>query len=86
MYWIRLGFGIVFGLACGFLRLTEYVGLTAGLAGYFLSVYLFRYVMKIGVQEVESVRSFYMIGVGSYFLSWFTIWALLYTLAAVGVL
>jgi len=73
---MRVGLAILSGILCAFLRL-GLVGMTVGAGMYMVSYLLTRYVVKIDDDlEYET----YLLGLGTYVVTWITFWILLHTL------
>jgi hypothetical protein len=91
VYWLRLGFGILAALVCigyaiaanaissqpNFNLLLNSVSLT--LIVYVLSYYAIKARFRVKVQKTQKLLT---TGIGIYFLSWITFYALLYTTLA----
>lgn len=77
VYWMRFGLSIFSAILCAFLR-SNVEGLGVGVAIYLISYLLARHVVKpevnLGKYEI------YLLGLGTYFFTWVTLWILLHTL------
>lgn len=84
MYYIRVIFAVIGGLISGGLNIKGELGIVVG-AAVFLASYVF--LKSFGpFREIPDKKKYYMTGIFSYFLLWFTIWVisinLLYPAAA----
>ena len=77
VYWIRFFLGILSGLICAFLRLGV-EGLAVGPIIYLISVILTRYVIEPYITLEGS--QIYVLGLGTYIVTWLTFWILTNTL------
>jgi len=77
VYWMRFGLAILSALICAFLRL-NIEGLIVGIMIYLFSCIVFQYVIKTDVYFGQ--YWLYTMGIGTYFITWFTFWFLLNTL------
>jgi len=78
VYWTKFLLGVAAAVLCVVLNLTDLYGLIFGVALYFGSYVLYRYIL--GIDETISSTRLYTIGIGAYFLTWITLWAILNTL------
>ncbi len=77
IYWLRFGFAILSALLCTFLRLGK-EGLVVGIVIYVISYIVSRYLMRTSVNLGR--YEVYVLGLGTYIVTWFTFWILTYTL------
>jgi len=92
VYWLRFGFGILAALVCiGYSKAANAISSASGQTGVLLNsvslaiiVYVLSYyVLKTGFRgKVQKTSKLFTTGIGIYFLSWITFFALLYTLLA----
>ena len=77
VYWLRFGLAILSGLFCAFLGL-GLEGLAVGpllyLISYILTLYVIEPSINLGRYEV------YLLGLGTYLVTWLTFWILINTL------
>jgi len=77
VYWTRFGLATLSAILCAILKLSA-EGLAVGIVIYLISYLLARYAIKpdvtLGRHEI------YLLGLGTYFATWFTLWILIYTL------
>lgn len=91
MYWLRFGFGILaalicigYGVAANSISSGRNVNLLLNSVSLAIIVYVLSYyVMKAGFRpKVQKTQKLFTTGIGIYFLSWMTFFALLYTMLA----
>jgi len=80
IYWARFGLAIVAAVFCVLLNLKDFSGIATGIILYLASCLLFRRLFMTGSQAVMNVRKIYTTGVGVYFLTWITVWLMIYTI------
>jgi hypothetical protein len=83
LYWLRIGLGVLGGVAAYRVFGVDYVnGLLVGVIFYLASYYLARYIWfrKLERQDVGKI---YSTGIGGYILVFLFTWILLFTLASV---
>ncbi len=74
MYYIRVIFAVVGGLITGGLNIRGELGIIVG-ATVFLASYLFLKSVE-PFRGIPDKKKYYMTGIFSYFLLWFSIWVL----------
>jgi hypothetical protein len=92
VYWLRFGFGILAALICiGYAMAANAISSTQFSANlllnsvslaiivYVLSYYVLKAIFRLKVQKTQKLLT---TGIGIYFLSWITFYALLYTALA----
>jgi hypothetical protein len=92
VYWLRLGFGILAALVCIGYGLAEKAisstqfstnllldSISLAIIVYVLSYYVLKGIFRFKVQKTQKLLT---TGIGIYFLSWITFYALLYTALA----
>ncbi len=75
MYYVRVIFAIIGGVATGALQLTGIAGLAFGILIYIVTFLLFKH----GIPSFSSIpdkKKFYMTGIFSYFLLWYVCWVI----------
>jgi hypothetical protein len=89
VYWMRIGLGILFGVAAEYILGANsseivYYGLSLGILGYLVSYYLARLVWfrKLDRSNTSKV---YTTGIGAYVGMYLFTWVLLFTISLVGV-
>ena len=91
MYWLRFGFGILAALVCiGYSEAANAISSGSNVDVLLNSVslaiivyVLSYYIIKTGFQlKVQKTSKLFTTGIGIYFLSWMTFFALLYTMLA----
>jgi hypothetical protein len=92
VYWLRFGFGILAALVCigygvvanAISRTTFQYNLLLNSVSLAIIVYVLSYyVIKAGFRlKVQKTQKLLTTGIGIYFLSWITFFALLYTMLA----
>ncbi len=82
IYYTRLALGVFMGVLCGLLRLSGFLGLYVGIAGYVLSYYVIRVLFKLDPLKLEKPTSIYTSGGLGYFMLWLVSWTVMYTLYA----
>ena len=92
MYWLRFGFGILaalvcigYGMAANAISSTKFsVDVLLNSVSLAIIVYVLSYyVIKAGFRlKVQKTQKLFTTGIGIYFLSWMTFFALLYTMLA----
>lgn len=91
VYWLRFGFGILaalicigYGVAANSISSGRNVNLLLNSVSLAIIVYVLSYyVMKAGFRpKVQKTQKLFTTGIGIYFLSWMTFFALLYTMLA----
>jgi hypothetical protein len=80
VYWSKVILAVLVALICIFIPLTDLYGLLFGVAVYFGSIVIYRYVLDLWPKKIPSLKRIYMIGVGAYFLTWIALWGTLYTI------
>jgi len=80
VYWTRIGLAVLTAILCLGLQLLGIRGIILGVLMYVASYYLIRYGLGVEPKAVGGGNKLYMIGIGSYFIVWLFMWALLYTL------
>jgi len=92
VYWLRFGFGILaalvcigYGVAANAISSTTFSvnillnGVSIAIIVYVLSYYVIKAGFRLKVQKTQKL---FTTGIGIYFLSWVTFFALLYTILA----
>ena len=92
VYWLRLGFGVLAALVCIGYGLAEKAisstqfsanllldSISLAIIVYVLSYYVLKAIFRFKVQKTQKLLT---TGIGIYFLSWITFYALLYTALA----
>lgn len=79
VYWTRIGLGVLTAILCLGLQLLGIRGIILGVLMYVVSYYLIRYGLGVEPKAVGGGNKLLTIGIGSYFLVWLFMWALLYT-------
>jgi hypothetical protein len=80
VYWTRIGLAVLTAILCLGLQLLGIRGIILGVLMYVASYYLIRYGMGVEPKAVGGGNKLYTIGIGTYFIVWLFMWALLYTL------
>lgn len=76
-YWTRFGLAILSAIICASLRL-GIEGIAVGVVAYLISYVLARYLLEPSVNLGK--YEIYLVGSTTYFVTWLTLWILLYTL------
>ena len=85
LYWMRVGFGILFGVAAEYVfKLDYFDGILLGILGYLTSYYVARFVFFKTVDK-KNVSKLYTAGIGAYVMMFIFTWLLLFTLYVVKV-
>jgi len=91
VYWLRLGFGILAALVCiGYSKVANAISSTPNvnvllnsvslaIIVYVVSYYVLKATFRFKVQKTQKLLT---TGIGIYFLSWITFFAVLYTMLA----
>jgi hypothetical protein len=92
VYWLRFGFGILaalicigYGVAANAISSTQFsINILLNSVSLAIIVYVLSYyVIKAGFRlKVQKTSKLFTTGIGIYFLSWITFFALLYTMLA----
>jgi hypothetical protein len=84
LYWLRVGFAAVAGLAAELLVGTDYAtGISIGIAFYLVSYYLARFTWYKGLAR-EGQAKVYTTGIGGFIMIFLFAWMLFFTLHAAG--
>ncbi len=75
MYYVRVLFAIIGGVATGAMNITGFTGVAVGITIYMVTYILFRNVIPSFVNIPEK-KKHYMTGIFSFFLIWFVLWVL----------
>lgn len=74
MYYIRVIFAVIGGIITGGLNIRGGLGILVGVV-IFLASYVF--LKNMGpFKEIPDKKKYYMTGIFSYFLLWFTVWVI----------
>lgn len=79
MYYTRVLFAVIGGVATGALNITGYTGIAVGITIYLVTYILFRNIIPAFV-NIPDKKKHYMTGIFSFFLIWFVSWVLSFNL------
>jgi len=78
IYWSRVGLGVITAVVCAALNIQNFLtSLSLGTLVYLVTNYVYRWKF---VAKVEKTSKLATTGIGAYFITWFVVWILLYTL------
>lgn len=81
LYWSRVGFGVLGGIAAEYIFGVDYLdGISLLILVYLLTYYIARYVLYRKVAP-ENLSKLYTTGIGTYVIVFLWIWVLLFTVA-----
>ena len=75
MYWIRVLFAVIGGIATGVLNVRGFLGIAIGVTLFVLTWVLFKNVLKV-FSNIPDRKKYYMTGIFSFFLLWFVFWVM----------
>lgn len=85
LYWMRVGWGVLFGFAVeNIFRLDYTDGILLGVLGYLTSYYIARFAWFRKIER-QNASKLYTTGIGAYTMLFIFTWLLLFTFSLVGV-